>query len=326
MRLRSRTIGQVCVTALLAACGGFLVVGIRAWSEPDYGRLAQRPGVTALQKAVYHRLGGLLADAHRRLPSVPLNLAADTDLDAIPPLVEALADDRAVAADTRRLNDVRRVTMREIVASLIERTAQHEFTIGDGSQYGGLHQLNEFPDRTAALQKIVLAWYASNRGRSIRLRKLDDLTDPFFHNRMTAMWWIGANRERGGVRLITDRAHAIHAQMQTRRDSLLLSELVECGLPLGQIGDRESLPCVRMICSVITQEVLAAYPPRDVNRSSCYSEQLRDLFRPFHGLALLGRKTEALRQLQRIYGICAPRMHRSTRQHFDRYLFEARHW
>src|SRR5437588_11134177 len=116
MRARNRPIPKLLLgIIILTLVVSLMLHGIRGAGQPDYDSLASYQGVTEYQKMVYSKLRGLLSK-----PSLPapdgIDLPAFYNLDALPPLVDALADAREVAVDRRRLSGPRTVRMCEVAA------------------------------------------------------------------------------------------------------------------------------------------------------------------------------------------------------------------
>src|SRR5207248_6694258 len=101
----------------------------------------------------------------------------------------------------------------ELVALLIVRIADRDF-VTDREQEPkfpadlrslnllGIRDLNAQRGAAADFRKAVLDWYVANRDRTPTERKIADVTDVWFRNRLDAVIWLGehtAKEERNPI-------------------------------------------------------------------------------------------------------------------------------
>jgi hypothetical protein len=107
--------------------------------------------------------------------------------------------------------------------------------------------------------------------------------------------------------------------MEKEEDSLKEAELSECALALGQIGDKASLPKVREACAKLS----AAWQLRG---GMLGSMDISTTVMGYQGMALLGEKEAAVKELERVYGVYEGKLDASERAEFERALEKARTW
>jgi hypothetical protein len=121
---------------------------------------------------------------------------------------------------------------------------------------------------------------------------IDDLRDEFPENRSLAIRWIAYNKDKAGQAAIVKRAEEILADKNTIDSQA--NELADCALALGILGDAGNLDLVKRIC----KHFMSFAQVNDLSGPECNCNQL---FRAYRGLALLGKKEEALTELERLY-------------------------
>jgi RNA polymerase sigma factor (sigma-70 family) len=312
--------------------------GKGAEGRPDPGerwrKAARRHDLTDREKAAYEQIAKLHRLAIERPPAFatadqtdfltggdePTDVLYRMGLDVLPQLAEALDDD----TPTRTATVVRPELLRageagkkrvwlvnEVVARLIVKLAARDF-VTDREQEPkfppdlrdlnllGIRDLNAQPGTAAAFREAVLDWYAANRDRTPAGRKVADVNDRWFRNRFDAIGWLGENRSEAGRRAIEKRLDAVFAEARKGEHSTLYSEMSLCGLTLGTIRDKASLPPVRAVCRFLTDD--------DRWVGGGVGPGPSTIFEAFHGLALLGEKDEALRGLKAVYDKWGDRM------------------
>jgi hypothetical protein len=157
----------------------------------------------------------------------------------------------------------------------------------------GIRDLNKQPGTAADFKKAVLDWYADNRGRSLAERKIADVSDRWFRNRFDAIEWLAKNKSAAGRRAIEKQLDAVLADARNLDHSTIHYELSACAEALGTIGDKASLPHVCAVCRYLTDD--------DRYATGGSGPEPHRFLEAFHGLALLGEKDEALRDLKAIY-------------------------
>jgi RNA polymerase sigma factor (sigma-70 family) len=290
-------------------------------------KAAQRPGLSAREKAAYEQIAKLHLLAIERPPHLmppdqtdfltdgnePTDVLYRMGLDVLPQLAEALDD----VTPTKTATVIRPELLRageegkkrvwlvnEVVARLIVKLAARDF-VTDREQEPkfppdlrdlnllGIRDLNAQPGTAADFKKAVLDWYAANRKKSLAERKIDDVNDRWFPNRFEAIRWLAENKSAAGRRAIEKRVDAVLEEARNSDDSMIHFELADCALALGKIGDKESLPKVRAVCRYLTDD------DRYVGGGA--GPAPHRFLEAFLGLALLGEKDEALRELKAIY-------------------------
>jgi hypothetical protein len=122
--------------------------------------------------------------------------------------------------------------------------------------------------------------------------------------------------------VIAQRVDGILADKQKEEQTTLYAELSLCSWALGRVGDKSSLPQVRSVCHFYTDEQGLPSGPR----WQVGSGGPEHLFEAFHGLALLGEKEDALRQLQSVYDNHRNAMEPARQKEFQERLDQARRW
>jgi hypothetical protein len=135
------------------------------------------------------------------------------------------------------------------------------------------------------------------------------------YNRHAAIWWIGYHKEKAGRSAVVAHLEGILA------DKTLISsrtgELSQGALTLGQLGDAASTDIVRRICGELSLHIETSSRPVD---------DLYKLFWACQGLALLGKKDEALKELEQLPKRCAARWNPGIDRLYQWDLAEARKW
>lgn len=229
-------------------------------------------------------------------------------------LAEAL-DDNTPTRDLRIYNKRGRsaavVRVNEVVARLIVLIAEHHFVLGEDAQTPQIGDVARSPELVPQFRKVVLDWYARNRHRTRAQRKIADVSDICFRNRLDAVEWLGKNQVAAGKTAIV---RYINRMLDSKEESTLKwTELAESSLALGQIGDRSALPAVRRACKHLSYWGTGSSSPSD-------------LFMAYQGLALLGRKQEALAELNALFAKYSQGMEPSTRREYEEHLQAAAVW
>jgi hypothetical protein len=309
----------------------------RAGNGPGerYLRLASRQGISSFQEAAYVQLARLSSgdysqwledhDFGGKAADNPMARLFGMGLDVLPVLVKALDDGTPTKTATEvRPGRKRRWKANELVALLISRISDRVFAIVQGENEVDLGDVGTHPDLIPQFQKLVLAWYIKNAKKTLAERRIADVDSDVLRNRLDAIEWIGEHREKAGQKAILDRIDAIFAAKKA--SSSVDAELAACALALGRIGDKATTHAVRRICKHFSYWTYMSYRPLTEGRSGRYSSQDYYLFRAYQGLALLGAKDEALRELRRLYDAYSSEMEPGTRKEFQNCLEAADRW
>ena len=296
--------------------------------------------LTAKERAAYEQLAKLhtvnlpqWTDRGAFDPFPPFSSGKDSDLptavlyrmgvDVLPILAEALDDEtptRTVIFDRWKRKRVWKVN--EIVGELVWRTADRTFVVGEPGKEIGVRELDQHPKAAPELRKAIVDWHAKFASKTPTERKIADVTDPWFRNRFDAVIWLGENKAKAGCRAIEARVDGYYDDPMRSLDSTSRSEMTYCALALGQIGDGASLPQVRRVCEDMSYTVYMAYRP--TNGWAVGSGMNGDLFRAYRGLTLLGKKDEAIKELNRLLAEYGPEMDETRRKEFEQSLAEAK--
>jgi hypothetical protein len=234
-------------------------------------------------------------------------------MDAIPDLAPHLADTSLTKAYRRHSSGmVRQVAVSEYIIHIINTIADHSFAESGDS----------IPD-VGALQSKILSWWRENRSKSLLQRKIDDVNDPNHTNRFSADAWLGGARAGEGRLVLEQR---IEALLKGEVNTLKQSEMVACADSLARIGERDSAPVVRKVCDHLNYWVGMSYRPIEEGRSGHGSEQITELFKAYHALALLGFRKEALSALRELGAKYLTEMEPSAQREFLRNLEGAEQW
>jgi hypothetical protein len=272
-------------------------------------KLLQSKDLMAKQRAAYEQIAKLHAVKLEALdwgtihiPSftnskLPTDLLYEMGFDILPMLAEALDDETPTATViTQREGDfkhVKRWKVRDFAALLIVRNAGRDFVIGEFPKELGIRDIEQRPKAAPEFRKVVLAYHSKFAGKSQMERVIADVTDPWFRNRFDAIIALGNGKSKQGRAPIAAHLDAFYADKNREFSSLTRAEMSHCSLALGQIGDKASMPQVRRVCKDMSCW-LETYGPQG-------SAMLEDLFRSYQGLALLGEKDEAIKELERLF-------------------------
>ena len=299
-----------------------------ATAEEDPGQryllAASKEGVSPLNKEVYKELAQLYrgrfaileayGDCSYFVPPPPLDTSKlrpphdamakiyNMGLDALPVLTEALDDStptKNVWHDPHLLYSSRSVIgtwkVNDLVGMLICAITNRDFVIVEDGHEHTIRYIGRYigssPKLVPRFRKLVLDWYAQNAKRTQAQRWIADVGDEFTENRCHAIGCIGYKKEKAGQDAIIKNVDRILADNKHIDSSAY--ELAESALALGQLGDPGSLETVRRICRHLS--VVA-----EVNDLKTYSCFPGDLFRAYYGLSLLGKKDEAMDELERL--------------------------
>jgi len=245
----------------------------------------------------------------------PMDILHAMGLKVLPILAEALSDESPSQTVTNVRRSRKRVwKVNELVARLIRRLADREFVIGEWGEEVSLSSIGQHPELAPAFQKLVRDWYTKNKGRSVEERKISDLQSNLC-NRLDAMMWLGKHKSTKAVPSIVARIEKILGDKTV--SSSTHSELAEASLSLGRIGAPSALSAVRKAC-----EHLSYWQ----GRSSTGSHQEVTLFTAYHGMALLGKKQQALAELRRLLREYGKKMEDHSRKEYEKLLDNAKGW
>jgi len=257
---------------------------------------------------------------------VPTDVLHRMGVDALPFLAEALDDETPTATVTTNSKGgmVRRHVwqVNELAARLVWLIADRDFILGEPNMEVSVRDVGAHPKLAPEFHKLVVDWHAKFAAKTPTERKLADVTDPLFRNRFDAIIWLGEDRAKEGRRAIEARIDGYYDDPKRSLDSTSRSEMTYCALALGQIGDKASLPQVRRVCEDMSYTVYMAYRP--TNGWGVGSGMNADLFRAYRGLTLLGKKDEAVKELNRLLTEYGPKMDETKRKEFEQHLAEAK--
>lgn len=288
--------------AVVLCAGGAL----RAQTQPmvfvdRWTAKAERPEASALEKRVYPLIRALDGCELQQAkvpgsPDVRFPAPGTTQvteqlmgmgLQVVPLLAEALDDQRPTKTVPRsgNLQPQPAWTVGEVAYTLIREMCERDFR-AEGQTPA---------QRTADLQKVILAWYAGHGNESAAQRKIGEVSEPWGPTRWNAIRWLGRTQTvagRAALEKDLDRllAERLQNPQQSREDKM---ELAECSLALGQLGDKASLARVQA-----ARKALAEIWDRDT-RPRGYDD-LRNLYVAYQGEALLGDKAEVAKRMEAV--------------------------
>jgi hypothetical protein len=299
---------------------------------------ALQANLSPLQKAAYEQLGQvhLCKLLQCDIPGPPYELDCpapdspkavthlyDMGLDVVPTLTEALDDTTMTKTVTSRHGEVanEKHQVNDIVVRLITRICERTFVLGaePEPQQKVIDEVIGKPELAPQYQKVILQWYKENRAKTRLERKLADVDDGYFRNRFDAVEWLGAAKAAEGVPVIVKHLERMQAGKTTWRDSLEMAELSECSFALGQIGDKAGLATVQKVCQMFCTGWANPY-------QSLGSYEVYHLFEAYHGLALLGEKDAAVKELTRLYETYHSRMEVRSSEECKERLDKAAKW
>lgn len=295
---------------------------------------SQQTGLAAFQKKAYRQLA-LLRIARSTYPGpfggpdlwsiaagseMPFRTLSKMGMNILPILVEALDDATPTLCVTasRNLRGKDKIwKVNEFVALLIVGAASRNFVTGKYPNEQILSQAFErSPELAPQFQKIVLDWYAKNRNKTLKQRKIEETEDSWFRNRFDAVALLGTQKIRAGrtaIEASIDRTLAVK-----EGNSLIETEAAQNAFALAQIGDGRSLPHVRRVCRYLSE---------GMERNNIrHSSVLPDLFQAHHARAMLGEKAQAIENLENLYRKCSPQMRPSEPKEYRKRMQEAKKW
>jgi hypothetical protein len=206
----------------------------------------------------------------------------------------------------------------ELAAQLIVRIADRDFVIGPEDEELTIRGIGQQPAAAPEFRKAVLDWHARFASKTPTERKIADVDDRWFRNRMDAVIWLGKNKSADSRAVIAARVDAVYAGRDRTGDTTTRSEMSDCALALGRIGDRTSLPQVRRVCGDLSYWMTQV--------SQVEHNATVGLFDAYRGLALLGEKDEAVKELNRLLAGYGPKWEPSVRKYYEKRLAEAKGW
>jgi hypothetical protein len=317
-------------------------------SEGDrYILAASRAGVTPLHRKVYLQL----AQLHRGdywvldgslfalIPSRGISSLRPPDdatariyemgIDVLPVLTEALDDttpSQVFLYDSHRIGydghnwvpiRIRAWKVNELVGMLICAIAERRFVAIEKGHTHSIVRVGDTPALVPRFQRLVLDWYAASGKKTPTQRKVEEVSDEFDMNRLNAIAWLGYHKEKAGEAAIQKNVEAIFAAKRSV-DSRAY-ELAAGAFALGQIGDSNSMASVRRICGHFSRRLRQ-------NGTLGYGCQSEQLFTAYRGLALLGKKDEALKELDQRYSQYSASMGSNQAEIYKHDLEGAQRW
>jgi hypothetical protein len=284
---------------------------------------ARQKGITPLHRHAYEQLAKLrhykgtqastwdIIDYRSAKPNPMTNLQ-DMGIPVLPVLVEALDDNTPTKTVATSWRQVHVWKVNELVALLIRDITRHEFVLGEWGDGAGLSRVDSHRDRIPEFQKQILQWYQKNKDKTLEDRKIADL-ESNLRNRLDAARWLG---EKKSVKAVPHLVKRIETCLGERQNSSTETELADICLALGRIGNPKGYPAVKKAC-----EQLSVSSP-----NSPGSNAIRNLFRAYEGMAMLGHKKEALAELKRIYEKHGAKMEPATKAEYKKQLSAAATW
>jgi hypothetical protein len=247
----------------------------------------------------------------------PRDVLCAMGVDAVPALVEALgdrSDTNTVTHPGRGRTGERRVwKLGDLAARILFDTCGRNFTVGPMENQKSLLDLD--PAVVPELQRIILDWYASNRGASEVELRIQALEEPDGGNRLRAAEWLAYHRSaEGAVPIERALDRSLARKVKTSLDDREIAELAKS---LGRIGMESSLPAVRR--ALAYHDDLFGRAPRESERLIC-------LFLCYRALAELGQVEEAVSRLEVLYAEKQSELDEYHRQRFQQQLKDARAW
>ena len=315
---------------------GYSIAGCCTGAEDPgqrYLRAAAREGVSPFDKKVYEQLakihrgnfpvsGGLWLlfaanpawpgeASNRQPPDDAMDVLIGMGLDVLPVLTEAL-DDRTPSQTFKyyphempRVNNRGRITqealaemrvgswkVNELVAALICRIAERRFVIVRGRARHNIVEVGQSRELVPQFRKLVLDWYAENAKRTPLERRIADLQSDVPGNRCVAIAWIGRHKEKAGQKAVVRHLETILAD-RTDAPSRAAS-CPKAHLPWETSENVANVDLVRRVCRQLSLYAGAS-------EFSDHEFDVHDLFVAYHGLALLGKKDEAIKQLDEFH-------------------------
>lgn len=331
--MKKLIISYVCIVALLTSCEQ---AEPQAQSGARWTAKSELAGLSELQRNTYRELAKLHTckfhqSNHRgainpfltQKPNPMANLL-EFGLDVLPILVEALDDTTPSKTITTNRRGVIVWKVNNLIVMLIRQLADREFIITREGEVKSLREATrEKPELIPAFQELILRWYQQNKGRSIEERKIADLQSSLV-NRLHAMTWLGKHKSMKATPHIIERIDRILNDEPVTSSSR--TELAEASLALGSIGISSSLPVVKKACEHLSYWFYMSYRPIEQGRSGRDSGQIEDLFKTYHGMALLGNKKQALTELQRLLSEYGEEMESRARKEYIELLKNAEEW
>lgn len=256
----------------------------------------------------------------------PLETLCRMGLDALPVLAEALDDTtltQTVTVDRWGTKRVWRVN--ELAAELIRQIGGRFFEIGEEPKQQDIFTVGQSPELAPRFKSVVLDWYKKNKDLSVEARMLGDLQDGLLQNRLQAIRWLGEQKSAAAARPIAERINTILAS--GKEDSRLYTELSMCAEALGRIGNQDFVQAVRRVCKHhINMITYCMGPVEQCHFGESFSTEFESLFQAYQGLAALGAKDDALRQLKEVYERYGEKMDPSSREEYEARLGAAANW
>jgi hypothetical protein len=293
---------------------------------------ARAAGLTPVQKAAYEQMAQLQDCRWEQLtiPGAPEPMLAapgtptagrvllGMGMEVVPELAEALDDVGESKTRTAHAN-LPPWKVNELAAVLIRRTCERDFVIEVGGQQHTLEEVGSHPEWAPAFQTEIGKWLAAHGNQTETERKIADVQDGWFRNRLDAVEWLGQNKIRAASSPIAAYIDRTLAAIQTQDDSLKEDEAAECAEALGQIGAKNLLPKVVDVCAMLSANWARRHKPMG-------SMEIENLFQAYRGEALLGEKAEALDELRAIQQRFQGEWQESDRQEYARRLRTAAQW
>ncbi len=264
-----------------------------------WGQKSQEAGLTAFQRRAYAHLSRVESMRVTRgrcsfdaefidgpWEASPLVALRRMGIGVLPILAEAL-NDRSLTGvltdeDLSHGEPVHVFRVNELVANLIRDIANHDFGFVDEGEDARISLLVPLNRRIPELQKQVLQWYNENMDRTPEERKIVDLGDPYWRNRVGAEGWLGEKRVAKALPLLVKRLGTLLAG--GIRDTLSMHEIVVLCGAIASIGGDEAYPATKKAFDYLVR----------------YGG-LRDVDRALEAMELVGHKAEAEAELKRAY-------------------------
>ena len=292
--------------------------------------------LTAKQRAAYEQIaklhtvklfsrdsrGSLWMPSFDPKSKLPTDVLHRMGVDALPFLAEALDDETPTETVIVTRWETKVWKVNELAARLVWLIADRDFVLGEQDKEVSVREIALHPKLAPEFRKLVTDWHEKFASNTPTERKLADLADPLFRNRFDAVIWLGENKAKEGRAPIAALIDGYYGDPNRSLDSTSRAEMSYCALALGLIGDERSLPQVRRVCAAMSEEIHMAYRPQ--GRSGVGSSMNEHLFRSYRALTLLGKHTEAVKELNRLFATYGSEMDETRRKEFEKMLEQAK--
>lgn len=319
--------------ALLAAAA--LAAGSQEDPGERYRHAAAQAGLSPLRRDAYLEVAKLYQVRSRLVGppgpdrSDPIGRLYNMGLDVLPVLVEALDDH----TPSRTFHSTHSIAIAptipypvsDIAGLAICAVADREFSYKGCS----IQNISRVPENVSQFKKVVLDWYVANRTTPLAQRMIADVDDTDGENRCRAIEWLGRHKEAAGRDAIIERVNHIlrPSPKGTERAAPrqpfgylgASGELATAALALGKLGGSASEAAVKHVCNEFSRCV-----ERDHLKGCDFG--IDHLFTAYRGLIAIGRRDDAIKELERLFAQYSPEMSLNDRDAYKQKLATAQKW